>query len=168
MRNHTLTVYRAGVRSQQASTDFNKKVGSNIRTYRRAFGMSQSDLAHELAMRGIPFQQQTILKVEKGSRPLRFEEAEAIARILGVKDLVMPPLTNLLDLSGAMRELLSAEFRSQRLEARLNELRREVELTTRDLGSARRLADRARAELIAGGMVEIDGRWVLKAADDDV
>ena len=104
-------------------------------------------------------------KVEKGTRPLRFEEADAIARVLGVNDLVLPPLRNLLDLSGAMRELLSAEDRSRRLEAHLNELRREVELATRDLGSARRLADKARAELIAGGLVEVDRRWVEKDND---
>jgi hypothetical protein len=132
--------------------------------------MSQSELAHELALRGMPFQQQTILKVEKGARPLRLEEADAIARILGVKDLTMPPLTDLLDLSGSMRQLRDAEDRIQRLEARLTELHREAEETTKSLKLARLQADEARAELNAMGAAEVDGRWVTKTEEetDDV
>jgi hypothetical protein len=116
-------------------------------------------------MRGLPFQQQTILKVEKGTRPLRYKEADTIARILGVKDLTMPPLTNLLDLSGSMRQLRDAEDTIQRLEARLTELHREVEQITKRLEFARFQAGQAREDLISGGAVEVDGRWVLKAED---
>jgi transcriptional regulator with XRE-family HTH domain len=153
------------VSSQQPSTAFNQQVGANIRTHRRSRGMSQTELAHELALRGMPFQQQTILKVEKGSRPLRFEEADAIARILGVKDLTMPPLTGLLDMSGSLRQLRDAEDRIARLEARLPELRRELEETTKGLELARQQADEARAELTAMGAAEVDGRWVVKAEE---
>jgi transcriptional regulator with XRE-family HTH domain len=65
--------------------DFNQRVGVNLQRYRKAKGFSQSDLAEQLSARGLPFQQQTVLKVEKGARPLRFEEACAIAEILRIK-----------------------------------------------------------------------------------
>ena len=68
--------------NQSESTDFNARVGANIKWARQALGMTQAQLAYELTERGFPFQQQTILKVEEGSRPLRFEEAQAVAEIL--------------------------------------------------------------------------------------
>jgi hypothetical protein len=46
--------------------------------------MSQDGLARELARYDLPFRQQTILKVEAGARPLKFEEAATIALILGL------------------------------------------------------------------------------------
>jgi transcriptional regulator with XRE-family HTH domain len=72
------------VSNQQVPTDFNRRVGANLQRFRKATGMSQDGLAHELARRGLPFRQQTILKVEGGARPLKFEEAAAIAEILGL------------------------------------------------------------------------------------
>jgi len=64
--------------------DFNQRVGANIQEIRKAAGWSQADLASELTRRGLPFYQPTILKIEKGSRPLKFEEAAHIADALGV------------------------------------------------------------------------------------
>jgi transcriptional regulator with XRE-family HTH domain len=66
---------------QQVSTDFNKRVGENIQRLRKTKGMSQADLARALTARGFPFQQQGVLKLEGGTRPLRLEEALAIAEI---------------------------------------------------------------------------------------
>jgi transcriptional regulator with XRE-family HTH domain len=65
--------------------DFNQRVGANLQLHRKAKGYSQSDLAGLLEQRGLPFQQQTILKIEKGSRPLRLEEASVIADTLGIE-----------------------------------------------------------------------------------
>lgn len=65
-------------------TDFNRRVGANLQKLRKATGMSQDGLARELARRSLPFRQQTILKVEGGARPLKFEEAAAIAEIIGL------------------------------------------------------------------------------------
>src|SRR5215217_1703109 len=70
--------------NQRDSTDFNKRVGAKLQRIRKAAGLSQADLATQLEARGLPFQQPTILKVEKGSRPLKLEEAYAIAQILRV------------------------------------------------------------------------------------
>lgn len=75
---------------QQPPKGFNHVVGRNIAAARKARGWSQGDLAAMLGLRGLSFQQQTVLKVEKGSRPLRFEEAVQIADLLelDVNDLV--------------------------------------------------------------------------------
>jgi transcriptional regulator with XRE-family HTH domain len=65
-------------------TAFNQRVGANLQLHRKAKGYSQSDLAMLLEQHGLPFQQQTILKIEKGARPLRLEEAVVIAEILEI------------------------------------------------------------------------------------
>lgn len=64
---------------------FDQMVGRNLQSLRTAAGMSQGQLAEALTDHGISFQQQTVLKVEKGDRPLRLREAEALASILHVE-----------------------------------------------------------------------------------
>jgi transcriptional regulator with XRE-family HTH domain len=63
-----------------------QRVGENIRRLRAARGFSQAELARYL---GEPYRQQTVLKVEKGTRPLKLSEAVKIAEVLAVevKDL---------------------------------------------------------------------------------
>lgn len=65
--------------------EFDRHVGRNLQLLRKAAGLSQAELAARLADRGLHFQQPTVLKVERGSRPLKFEEAFAAAQILGVR-----------------------------------------------------------------------------------
>jgi transcriptional regulator with XRE-family HTH domain len=63
--------------------------------HRKAKGYSQSDMARLLEDRGLPFQQQTILKIEKGSRPLKLEEAYMIADVLDIElSLLTEQFTN--------------------------------------------------------------------------
>jgi transcriptional regulator with XRE-family HTH domain len=90
---NTKSVYGALVDDQAVSTDFNKTVGANIQRLRKTKGMSQADLARELTTRGFPFQQQGVLKLEGGTRPLRFEEGLAIAEIFDVNPALLsdPP-----------------------------------------------------------------------------
>jgi transcriptional regulator with XRE-family HTH domain len=77
-------VYLDRVTAQQISTDLNKQIGANLQRYRKASGISQGGLAQELTRRGYPTQQQTVLKIEKGARPLRADELATIAEILEV------------------------------------------------------------------------------------
>jgi transcriptional regulator with XRE-family HTH domain len=83
-------VYIANVQSHQQSSEFNKRVGENLARFRKNAGLSQAELAQMLTDRGLPFQQQTVLKVEKGTRPLKFEEAHAIANLLEIPFAVLP------------------------------------------------------------------------------
>ncbi|MCV7056282.1 helix-turn-helix domain-containing protein [Mycolicibacterium gilvum] len=73
-----------------AEVGFDQLVGANIRAYRTAIGMSQLELAEALGRSlGERVHQQTILKIEKGTRPLRFSEARAVAKVLGVQDYML-------------------------------------------------------------------------------
>lgn len=76
--------------------------GAAIATYRAFAGMSQSELARKLDERGVSMAQQTVAKIEAGTRPLKLTEAAEIAEELGVTvaDLLNP--TDLI----ASRELL--------------------------------------------------------------
>jgi len=56
--------------------------GENIRRLRGALGMSQAELAGLL---GATYRQQTVHKVEQGTRPLRLAEAAAIAEVFHVR-----------------------------------------------------------------------------------
>jgi transcriptional regulator with XRE-family HTH domain len=59
-------------------------VGSNVRAYRTARGMSQAELASAISDDGEHIHQQTIQKIEKGARPLKYTEALRICRALTV------------------------------------------------------------------------------------
>ncbi|MFH5231006.1 helix-turn-helix transcriptional regulator [Antrihabitans spumae] len=65
-------------------------VGSNVQKFRTARGMSQADLAEAISRSGEQFHQQTILKIEKGTRPLKYLEAHRICAALrvGLADLL--------------------------------------------------------------------------------
>jgi transcriptional regulator with XRE-family HTH domain len=110
------------------SADFNECVGSNVQRFRKAVGMSQTDLAQALTERGASFQQQTVLKVEKGSRPLKLDEAALIADILTVPmfDLLIMR-SNAGELVEAAIELNKANETLRRLQARRDALTQQLE-----------------------------------------
>lgn len=66
------------------SDDFDVLVGQNVRDCRVAAGMSQAALADALSKSGDRLAQQTILKIEQGSRPLKFAEAMRVSEVLGI------------------------------------------------------------------------------------
>jgi len=60
-------------------------IGLRVQTLRKAAGITQDTLAHDVAsITGGSFHQQTVLRTEQGVRPLRLAEAAAIAQVLGV------------------------------------------------------------------------------------
>ena len=61
--------------------DWDSLVGANVQRLRVASGLSQTDLADRL---GAGFRQQTILKIEKGTRPLKLSEGVALSKILDI------------------------------------------------------------------------------------
>lgn len=79
----------------QTDDDFDRQVGQNVRDLRTAMGMTQGDVVQELRARGLELAQQTIVKIEQGSRPLRLQEADLLADVLGVDvdALVSPAVT---------------------------------------------------------------------------
>lgn len=65
-------------------TAYDEAVGRNVQALRKARRLTQVQLAELLALKGMPVRQQTIVKIEKGERPLRLKEAHTIARVLEV------------------------------------------------------------------------------------
>lgn len=61
--------------------EFDRVAGQVLKECRRRVGMSQEDLARALTALGFPCHQQTVLKIERGSRPLKLAEAHAIAEV---------------------------------------------------------------------------------------
>jgi transcriptional regulator with XRE-family HTH domain len=88
-----------------------KAIGERIQKLRKARDLSQAELAESVErLLGSPFHQQTILKIEKGARSLKYVEAMQFARVLGV------PLDDLGAVDGASGELLAmAEVQVERL-----------------------------------------------------
>lgn len=70
--------------TESAEVELERLIGANVRRYRTARGLSQADLATALSARGEQVHQQTIQKIEKGSRPLKFAEALRIAEALDI------------------------------------------------------------------------------------
>ncbi|WP_369045161.1 helix-turn-helix domain-containing protein [Sinomonas sp. P10A9] len=61
-------------------------LGQNLRRFREALGMSQTELADALTQAGVPgMHKTTIAKVEAGTRTLKFSEGLAAARALRIR-----------------------------------------------------------------------------------
>src|SRR5215217_1050226 len=156
--------------SRSVSIDFNQRVGANLQLHRKAKGYSQSDLAGLLEQRGLPFQQQTILKIEKGSRPLKLEEASVIADILGIElsslteqfgnDAIAAAATEVLQRAAVIARLKKAiEESRERQRQNEEENLQVIARFTRELRDVeQRLAD-------AGAVKDGDGRWRWRNED---
>jgi transcriptional regulator with XRE-family HTH domain len=72
---HSFKMYRWGV-----DDGFDAVVGANVRQYRQAAGLTQAAIGDAL---GLP--QQTVPKIERGERPLRFAEAHHLAALFGIE-----------------------------------------------------------------------------------
>lgn len=150
-------VYFATMTIEPDSTDFNERVGSNVQRFRKAAGLSQADLAQALTQRGASFQQQTVLKVEKGSRPLKLDEAALIADILEM------PVFDLLimrndggELVEAALQLNKANDALRRLQARRDALTRELEQLDQETAQAE-VAQREASERFEAATGDGDG-----------
>ena len=64
--------------------EFDELVGSNVRKYRAACGLSQVDLAAAMSSGGEHIPQQTVAKIEGGSRSLKYVEAMRICAALNI------------------------------------------------------------------------------------
>ncbi|MDG4856722.1 helix-turn-helix transcriptional regulator [Streptomyces sp. T-3] len=87
-------------------------VAHNLRRLRKAFRLSQDDIAERMRRLGFKFHQTQVAKIERGDRPLRYDEVLALAEVLSVPAL--PFMTEPVAGEGeAEFELLEAKFRVQ-------------------------------------------------------
>ncbi|MGE2690084.1 helix-turn-helix domain-containing protein [Mycolicibacterium pulveris] len=64
--------------------DFDQIVGQNVARFRKAMGLSQADLAASISGEDDVIHQQTVQKIEKGTRPLKYSEAIRICTALHI------------------------------------------------------------------------------------
>lgn len=62
---------------------------TQLKRRREGLGWTQTDLARKLKVRGLPFHQQTVQRVENGERAIRLDEAHVIAELFSVPLEVM-------------------------------------------------------------------------------
>jgi transcriptional regulator with XRE-family HTH domain len=68
----------------EAYEDADKRLGNNLRRLRDEADMTQAELAQAMIERGWQWHQSTVARVESGRQSVRFSEAEALAKILGI------------------------------------------------------------------------------------
>lgn len=61
-----------------------RRFGENLRAVREHRGAGQRELAAKMAERGYRWHQNTVTRVEAGMRAVTFDEAQALAAVLGV------------------------------------------------------------------------------------
>lgn len=103
---------------------------SNLRTFRELRGFSQTALAQAMTDRGYPYRQQTVARIESGSRAIRLGEAVALTEILDTHIYVLVTPVGV-----------------QKAASDLRALTKRVETHTYSLESAKRSLDEAVAAL---------------------
>lgn len=118
-------------------------LAAQARAYREKLGMTQAEVARAMTARGFTMRQSTIAKIEAAQRPVRVNEAAALAVVLhaGLADLVTDP---------AQRGALAAARNEER------------ELAGQVLQAERGLQDR-RADWIAAEGAMVTAEADLKA-----
>jgi transcriptional regulator with XRE-family HTH domain len=162
---HAKTARLSAMNNQRPSTDFNKRVGANLQLIRKAAGWSQADLADQLSRRGLPFHQPTILKIEKGTRPLRFEEAFEIANALGVNVASLCQPADSEPMAEAAAKLQRISLTIARTERGIEETRRNAEKSIEDTRTwLKQVMQAAKAEAEqelrdSGAVQDQEGTW---------
>ena len=70
------------VTNRNPDTPWESNFREEMKRIRQLLGWTQTDLANQVKNFGLPFHQQTIQRIEKGERPVRLDEAYAIAQCL--------------------------------------------------------------------------------------
>jgi transcriptional regulator with XRE-family HTH domain len=119
-----------------------QQAGTRIKDRRVELGLSQGAVAEEMRRLGHPWHQTTVVKTEAAGRPLRVNEVTDLAAVLGVSvwELMGPPQYP----SPELLQLFRAEEDVDRLQRRVYELQRELDLAVSNLQQAQRYETEAR------------------------
>lgn len=97
-----------------------------LRKTREAAGLSQQKVADALKSQGFTFSQTQIAKIERGERPVRLDEAAAMAGLFGAT----------IDVALGLRPGVPQGFAAQALARRTSALQRIQALVAAELGGA--------------------------------
>lgn len=135
--------------------------GERVRRLRRAKGLTQADLAKQLAAHGYELHPSAIAKIEGASRPTSVGEAVAIAMILDVetRDLVRPSVGEVAQarVDAALLEVQEVKARLRDMNIRIAALTAEKGKLTRELAAKRRVYDEARRSASPRTKLTVDG-----------
>lgn len=153
------------VKTKQLPITFNQRVGANIQRFRNVTGMSQAELGRALGRYGFPMEQQTILTIERGSRPLKWEEGHAIAEVLGVDPEALTGPAD--ERSDALAQLRAAELAIAGVNAERDtehdRHRREIERLTAEIAQheqrRQEAATKLKALLVAEGRPDLASQY---------
>jgi transcriptional regulator with XRE-family HTH domain len=145
-------------------------VGANLALLRKTKGLSQADLAMLLEQHGLPFQQQTILKIEKGARPLKLEEALTVAGVLAVDMSALTQTYGDEAIAAAASKIMGMSGTIARTKKGLEELqekRRQDDEATRQwiAGVVKLVREEEQRLAEAGAVKDGDGRWKWRNED---
>jgi transcriptional regulator with XRE-family HTH domain len=120
-------------------------LGQRLRALREEAGMSQGEVADAMTRQGFPMHQTMIGKVEQNKRPVRVNEAAALAAILGLTlpDLLADPELDAVE-STLRDELREATARRLRAEAAYAQAKAALAEATVSVSAA--TAERVRAD----------------------
>jgi transcriptional regulator with XRE-family HTH domain len=149
---------------------FDQHIGANLALLRKAKGYSQSDLALLLEQHGLPFQQQTILKIEKGARPLKLQEALTVAEVLDADLAALTQTYGNDAIAAVAAEILQRAAAINRMRKSREEYREKLRRDDEDFERTmvqwtRELRDVEQRLAEAGAVKDGDGRWKWRNED---
>ncbi len=115
--------------------------GQHVRWLRHTRHWSQADLAQQMSALGHGWHQTTVAKTESGARPLRLNEADALAGLFeaNLTDLLRPPIVGGGPSVAVLREQLEeAQQEAELLQAEADEAARAAQEAAARAGVARR------------------------------
>ncbi|MGH3381341.1 MAG: helix-turn-helix domain-containing protein [Actinoallomurus sp.] len=146
-----------------AATQPEEIFGRRLKKRREELGLSQRDLAERMQGQGLDWHQTTVARTESTRRPVRLNEAMALAGILRVplEELLRPEpdpaselsiiedliASNQEQMSGFRAALTDATVRFERAQARYRDVAMEVEEVRREMVNAEEYYERYRREL---------------------
>ena len=123
--------------------------------------MCRSPNWQQLAERGFPFSQTTVVKTEQGVRPLKLEEAAAIGEILAIN-----PADSLTDIRSTAQEVRAALLQLRQVEESIATRRREIAEKMQEIRQSEVLRHDAEDRLAAVGAWQDEaGVWHAEAED---
>ena len=152
---------------------FDQRIGGNIQRIRNTARWSQADLAGRLTDQGLSLPQQTINRIEHGERPLKFEEALAIADLLGVTVASLAQHFSNETVAAAAALIQRAKIVITRTEESIQEnrdIQQRQETWARHMIEVQeqRIREAEQQLLDHGAVKDDDGRWHLNGAVIDV
>lgn len=147
----------------------NERIAASVRAHRERLRMSQAELAARVTAEGkadgVSWHQSTTARVEDGTQRLRLDEAEIVAKVLGI------PVNRLTWATGEAAEVMLAERAASRLRealdatieaaARLHGARAGARSTLRSLAGSESERARAAARELEADLAEATVRAAM-------